>query len=109
MSDWLPRAQNKLASLNYDGLNQASYEGAGDLVLELARIKMKPVRIVRTAENLIAFWLFNGGKTRIEACEDGEFVLSILYPDRPATHLEFKTASAVGDELTREVMGDSRW
>lgn len=109
INHWADRARLRLKTLNYKGLNEASYQGAKNLIQELARIKMKPDRIVRTADNLISFWLSDGNKVRIEACEDGEFVLSILNIDGPHSHTEFKTASDVADELTREQMEESQW
>ena len=99
--DWFPRATRKLDSLNFEGVNPVSYMSAAELLGLLDKCNLKPGRIVRTAEGHISFWFSDGEvKVRVEACEDGEFVISTLGLN--STHTEYKTAAEVMAELTRD-------
>jgi len=99
--DWHSRALRKLETLNEDGLNRVSYLAADSLLRELSYRDIKPDRIVRTADFLISMWfvLPSTSKIRVEACEDGEFVLSLLSRSSASTHMEFATAADVAKEL----------
>tara|TARA_R110002073_G_scaffold329479_2_gene511966 strand:+ start:10380 stop:10970 length:591 start_codon:yes stop_codon:yes gene_type:complete len=96
---WLPRAMTKLERLNADGLDAQSYEAAKELLNSLALNDIKPARIVSTAEDTVAVWIKSPTvKIRIEACDDGEFVMSRLH-EEPPSHDEFSDATAVITEI----------
>jgi len=98
--DWHPRALRKLETLNTEGLDQGSLAWSKELLLELRGHGIKPDRIIRTEEDVIAMWFRGTGTNyRIECADDG-YVLSILA--EKSRHIEFGGASGVIGALIAE-------
>ena len=111
IDNWAPRALVRLQALENDGVDVASYAAANRLLKELAEHDIKPDRIVRTAEDLIAFWFKGGEKAHVEACSDGEYVISIYLSslEGECEHHELATAvDVVTTLLDRVTMGITR-
>lgn len=92
----------KLEHLRGEGLVTASYSAAHELLIELALHGINPGRIVATAEDTVSVWLWTDrrhSKLRIEACEDGEFVVTHIGVAK-LTHTECRVVADVLDLLT---------
>lgn len=92
--DLKTRALAKLKTMQ-DEVDPRSYQRAQTMLTLLIQAGVTPGRIVATADRLVAIWFSEGLlKMRIEACEDGEFVLSKGPRDGGAamTHTEYASA-----------------
>lgn len=91
---WYERARHKVTGIVEDHTIDDVVSNATYLLLNhLYATGIKPDRIVRTAENLIAIWVSADTKRiRIAVCEDAQYVCSI---PKESKHYEKGTAREV--------------